>query len=173
MSRLMKLVFPCALLVALALLVPAGSAAARPLVAKDGKIHACYKFRGKHKGALRVVHGPRVRCRKRWRKVAWSVRSSGGSAGAPGPQGVPGPQGPIDTAAVEGLENRVDELLNRVESLETMVGSLCAQTKVLNEQTTALGNTLSSLGTLLEVALVAFEAPTVPTALPSYNCPTF
>lgn len=170
MSLRAKISFSCVLFVALAFLAPAASAA-RPLVAKDGKIHACYKFRGKHKGALRVVHGPRVRCRKKWRKVAWYVRPPIGSQSAPGPQGIPGPPGPIDTASVEALENKVTDLLNRVENLETAVGSLCAETKQLNEQTTALGKTLTSLGTLLEVALVAFEAPAVPTALPEYSCP--
>lgn len=172
MSLRAKISFSCALFVALAFLAPAASAA-RPLVAKDGKIHACYKFRGKHKGALRVVHGPRVRCSKKWRKVAWYVRPPIGSQGTPGPQGAPGPAGPIDTVSVEALENKVTELLNRVESLETVVGSLCTQTEQLNQQTTALGSTLGSLGTVLEVALVAFEAPAVPAPLPSFSCPAF
>lgn len=134
MSLRAKVTLPCVLLAALALLVPAGSAAARPLVAKDGKIHACYKFRGKHKGALRLVHGPRVRCQKKWRKVAWYVHPPIGPQGAPGPQGVSGPQGApglVDPAALEALESRVTELLSRVESLETVVGLLCVQTEAL------------------------------------------
>lgn len=178
MSLRTKLSVVCVLLAAFAVTsFGAGPAAAQPLIARDGKIHACYKFKGKRKGLLRVVHGRRVRCPKRWKKVSWYAGRRRGPAGPVGPQGPPGPvgeRGPAGVTAavsVEGLENQVSELLARVQKLETVVGSLCAQTEALNEQTTALGKSLNSLGTLLEVALVAFEAPAVPAALPEYSCP--
>jgi hypothetical protein len=134
MSLRAKIPLLCALLVAPALLVPAAPASAHLLLAKDGKIHACYKAKGRGKGTLRVVRNGRVRCPRKWRKVSWYAVAPVTPPAPAGPQGIPGPQGepgPIDTAAVEALENRVTELLNRVESLETVVGSLCAQTEAL------------------------------------------
>jgi hypothetical protein len=121
-------------LAVLALLVSVAPASAHLLLAKDGKIHACYKTKGKGKGTLRVVRNAKVRCPRKWRKVSWYAVAPVAPPVAVGPQGIPGPQGapgPLDTAAVDALENRVTELLTRVESLETLVGSLCAQTEAL------------------------------------------
>jgi hypothetical protein len=175
-------------------------ASAAPLVGRDGKIHACYKFKGKAKGTLRVVHSAKVRCPRQWKKVAWSATvpaGAPGAQGAPGPSGEPGAKGEIGlpgTAAnvvVEDLEKQVNELLTKVQSLESVlagvnneqltkaigavpvVETLCTQTKKLNEQSTALGTSMGALNTVLEPLLLGFSPVTVPTALPAFTCPAF
>ncbi|HEV2789708.1 MAG TPA: hypothetical protein VGV69_00230, partial [Solirubrobacterales bacterium] len=106
-----------------ALLLLPSSASAAPLVGKDGKIHACYKAKGKGKGTLRVVRGAKARCPKKWKKVSWSTRAFpgpavAGPAGPAGPQGEKGAPGTAGNVVVEELEAKVSELLTKVESLE-------------------------------------------------------
>jgi hypothetical protein len=176
------------------------SAPAAPLVAKDGKIHACYKSKGAAKGTLRVVRSAKVRCPRRWKKVAWSAT---GPAGAPGPQGAPGAAGDpgargevglpgtAGNVVVTELEDKVTELLTRVQSLEGVlagidnaqlqkaiaaipaVQALCAQSVKLNEQTTKLGESTAALNTILDVLILTFVPVEVPTALPAFSCPSF
>ena len=179
------------------LLMGSTSASGAPLIAKDGKIHACYKAKGKGKGTLRVVRNGKVRCPKKWRKVAWYA------SGQPGPQGQPGPAGPAGApggagerglpgtagvVVVEELEDKVTELLTRVESLESVlkgitnadlknaiasvpvVEALCAQSDALTDQTTALGGSLSGLATIVDT-LTVMAIPAVPAALPPFECP--
>ena len=121
-------------------LVLTGSAAAKPLIGKDGKINACYRVKGKPKGELRVVKSAKARCRRGERKVAWVVSGAVGSAGAPGEigatghsgaQGSDGTSGTSSTATLEekvlGLTERVKELegiTERVEDLEGILGDL-------------------------------------------------
>jgi hypothetical protein len=106
-------------------------AAAAP-VDRDGKIHACYRVKGKPKGAMRVVRSGKVRCRRGERKVAWvttgavgttgaaGVPGAAGTAGADG-GGAAGPVGPAGTTSVlstSELEEAIDLLTARVASLE-------------------------------------------------------
>src|SRR3954454_9490028 len=53
-------------------------ASAASLVARDGKIHACYKSRGKGKGTLRVVRNAKVKCPKKWKIPAWYASGPAG-----------------------------------------------------------------------------------------------
>jgi hypothetical protein len=186
------------ILVLLGFLAFAATASAASPVAKDGKIHACYKAKGKGKGTMRLVRNGKVRCPKKWRKVAWYAAGQGGSAGQPGAAGANGPQGPqgerglpgtAGNVVVEDLEKQVKELLTKVQSLEAIldgvtnaellnaiglapvVGALCEQTEDLNGQTTALGTTLGSLNTVLNTLLIGFSPVSVPAALPSFSCP--
>jgi hypothetical protein len=189
------------LLALLGCLLFSGSASAASLVAKDGKIHACYKAKGKGKGTLRVVRNGKVRCPKKWKKTAWYASQSAGPvgpAGPPGETGTPGATGQqgdrglpgtAGNVSVEELEKQVKELLTKVKSLEAIldgitnaellnaiglapvVGALCEQTEDLNGQTTALGSTLSSLNTVLGPLLPLFSPVSVPTALPAFSCP--
>ena len=137
-----------ALLILLALVVSAGfatsSASAASLVAKDGKIHACYKAKGKGKGTLRVVRNGKVRCPKKWKKVAWAASSQpgpqgqagpAGAGGAPGDRGLPGTAGNV---VVEELEDKVTELLTKVANLETILKGI--NNTQLKEAIAALAN---------------------------------
>lgn len=184
------------LLCATALLFVSASASASYPIAKDGKIYACFKTKGKAKGTIRVIRSAKVRCPRKWRKMAWNavVRPGPeGQEGAAGSNGLPGPKGEPGTAGnvvVEGLEDKVNELLTRVESLETLltgvtntgllnaiglvpvVGELCEQTEELNDQTTALGTTLGSLNAVLDTLLLGFSPIEVPTALLDFTCQT-
>lgn len=158
-------------------------AAAAPLIGKDGRIHACYKVKGKAKGTLRVVRSAKARCPRKWRKVAWNAGGPAGSAGSqgeagaqgaggqPGPRGESGPPGTAGNVVVKGLEEKVIELLARVQSLESVLGVVCTQAKDLNEQSTELGDSLEALNTVLEPLLVLFSPVSVPTALPPFTCP--
>jgi hypothetical protein len=185
-----------ALLAVLGLTVLGSTASAASPIAKDGKIHACYKAKGKGKGTLRLVRNGKTRCPRRWKKVAW--QANGGSvAGQPGPagqtgatgaQGERGATGTAGNVVVEGLESKVNELLTKVQSLEAVlkgitntdlknaialgpvVASLCDQSAALTGQTTALGDTLGSLNTVLNTVLVGFSPVTVPSALSPFSC---
>jgi len=123
---------PAAVLAALAVLLAAfcGSAAAKrhSLVGGDGKIHACYRVKGKPKGALRVVRSPRAHCRRGERKVAWSVAAgssapgSGGQAGSEGQAGAGGASGTSPSEAA--LKAQIGALSLKVESLENLLAGL-------------------------------------------------
>lgn len=100
------------------LLLCQGAPPAQGAVGKDGQIHACYRVKGKPKGALRVVRSAKARCRRGERKAAWSVAGSSGIAsqgaqGAPGQAGANGSNG--DEAA---LKAQIGALSLRVEALE-------------------------------------------------------
>ncbi len=123
-----------AAVVLLALLTPRAGAAAS-LVGKDGKIHACYKAKGKGKGNLKVVRGAKAKCPKGWKKTAWSATGSGsvgptgpqgqpGQAGSVGPQGATGASGRSESVVVNELEDKVTELLTKVQSLETVLAGV-------------------------------------------------
>src|SRR3954447_3060844 len=118
-----------------ALVLTSASASGASLVAKDGKIHACYKAKGKGKGTLRVVRNGRVKCPKKWKKTAWYA------AGQPGPQGEQGPRGETGSAGATGatgapgrnenvvvneLEDKVTELLTKVKQLGALIPSVAA-----------------------------------------------
>jgi hypothetical protein len=189
-----------ALLAVLGLMAFASTASAASPVAKDGKIHACYKAKGKGKGTLRLVRNGKVRCPKKWKKVAWYAagqpgpagpQGQPGSAGAPGANGQPGERGLPGTAgnvAVEDLEKQVKELLTKVQGLETIlkgitnadlkeaiaavpvVEALCTQADALTEQSNGLGTALSGLSTIVDT-LTVMGLPSVPAALPPFECP--
>jgi hypothetical protein len=178
-------VLAIALLGTVLLLASAGEpASAAPLVGKDGKIHACYKVKGKAKGTLRVVRSAKVRCPRRWKKVAWTAAGSApapaenGAAGQPGATGGTGLPGTTPSVAdleskVTELQMKVTELLGKVGSLESVLVSVCTQTKSLNEQTKKLGESTSALNTVLDALIVTFVPVSVPTALAGFSCPPF
>ena len=117
-----------------ALLLSGTAASAGGVIAKDGKIHACYKAKGRGKGTLRVVRNAKVRCPRRWRKVSWYASGPAGpqgAAGSPGGNGETGTNGssglpgtPATATVVKGLEDKVTELLTKVQSLETILNGI-------------------------------------------------
>jgi hypothetical protein len=182
---------------ALILTAVSGSASAASPVAKDGRIHACYKAKGKAKGTLRVVRSAKVRCPRGWKKTAWNAggvlgasgENGGNGVGEPGSAGGNGANGTTGTnAKVTSLESQVTELLTKLKSLESVlagitntqlkeaignvpvVASLCTEAKKLNEQSNGLGTALGALGALLD-PLTGGALPTIPAALPAFQCP--
>jgi hypothetical protein len=177
----------------------APSAHAAPLVGKDGRIHACYKLKGKGKGNLRVVRGAKARCPRGWKKTSWSATGAPGAAGEnganggdgqPGSAGGTGANGAAGTSArVTSLESQVTELLGKLKGLEgilagitnaglkeaignvPVVAALCGQAKSLNEQTAKLGESSGALNTLLDTLIPLFVPVAVPAALPAFGCP--
>lgn len=115
-----------AALAAAAMLLAAlgATASAAPLVGKDGKIHACYRVKGKPKGSLRVVPAKK-HCRRGERKVAWSAVGSSGQAGTTGAAGANGQAGGgqagtngSDGSSEAALKTQIAGLTLKVESLE-------------------------------------------------------
>ena len=163
-----------------ALLLASPAASAKSPIGKDGKIHACYKWKGKGKGALRVVRSAKVRCPKKWRKVSWYVKGPSTPIGVPGPagpQGEKGPAGVADDAVVKQLEGKVSQLLTRVEELEALlptVQTLCAQVETVTGQINAVEGALGglNLNPVLTVLGGVLNIPTLPGALPAFNCPS-
>jgi hypothetical protein len=187
-------------MLAVGLMLISTTATAAPLV-KNGRIHACYKVKGKAKGAVRLVRSAKARCPRGWKKVAWNASGQSGapgetgsggengSAGEPG-QGTKGDPGALTTGTkVASLETKVTELLTKLKSLESIlagvnnqqlkeaigavpvVSALCGQTKSLNEQTTALVGSAGALNTLLDTLIPLFAPVAVPAALPGFSCP--
>lgn len=159
-------------------LLTSAPATAAGIVARDGKIHACYKAKGSGK----------VKCPKRWKKTAWYA------AGRPGPQGEQGSQGQIGATGATGatgaqgaagrnenvvvneLEDKVTELLTKVKELEAlvpMVGALCTQASTLTEQANSMEEALGGLklNAVLTTLGGVLEVPTLPGALPAFSCP--
>lgn len=172
-----------ALLGAVLALAWAGSpASAASIVAKDGKIHACYKVKGKARGTLRVVRGAKVRCPRGWKKTAWNAagvaggnggngeNGSGGGAGEPGSPGSAGGTGTTaEKASISSLEKQVTDLLAKVKSLEGILSGISnAQLKdaigavpvvqMLCAQTKSLNEQSAKLGEATQ-ALNAVLAP--------------
>src|SRR3954452_10656436 len=87
----------CALV---ALASTSASASGASLVARDGRIHACYKAKGRGKGTLRVVRSAKVKCPRKWKKTSWYAS---GPAGPEGAAGSPGGNGETGTNGGSGL----------------------------------------------------------------------
>lgn len=126
--RDLRVVSIAALAAVLTLLVclPGSAAAKRQsFVGHDGKIHACYRVKGKPKGMVRVVRGTRHRCRRGERRMAWSVTASAdGAAGAAGTAGSSGGASSSSSTDLAALEGKVGALAFKVEALEGILGGI-------------------------------------------------
>lgn len=184
-----------AAVVALAVLALAspGSAAAKP-IGKDGRIYACYKVKGKPKGALRVLVNQKRRCKRGERRVVWFTAGPGGREGAAGQQGASGQPGasgaggtsePSLGANVSSLGVKVgglEDLLQGITATELTeaVGSLadlealCNQATALTSQISLLEGVIGGLGLngVLEALGGLLEVPALPQALEPFACPT-
>ena len=165
-----------------------GTASAAP-PGKNGTIHACYKVKGKPKGAMRIVMSSKARCRRGERKVAWTAVGTGGKAGANGQPGASGSE--TSTSANEAaLKTEIASLNLRLEALEGMlsgitrgellgavgavpvVDALCEQTPELVEQVNTLQGVIGGLGLEPALELIGLlEVPTLPTPLEPFSCP--
>jgi hypothetical protein len=93
------------------------------LVGKNGEVYACYKSKGKRKGAVRLV-AKNGHCRKGEKKVSWSVTGpsgENGSSGESGSSGEGGAGGETGAAGKQTLEKQVQSLTSKVTSLESVL----------------------------------------------------
>jgi hypothetical protein len=151
--------FALALLAAAALCtaVVAGEAGGA-LVGKDGRVHACYKAKGKRKGAVRLV-AKKGKCHKGEKKVSWSAvgpTGENGSNGENGAGGEGGAGGEKGTAGTQGLEKQVQSLTSKITSLESVLKGV-TNTELLG----ALGKLQGVSGTGLQEAVA--KVPVVKT----------
>lgn len=119
---------------AMLLLGLSGTAAAAKPIGADGKIHTCYKAKGKAKGSLRVVRAGK-KCKRGWKKLAWVATSTAGSPGATGAGGAggtgggghggsSGDSGANGTDKTSLLETQVASLSLKVDGLEGLLEGL-------------------------------------------------
>lgn len=188
-----------AMLAAAAMLLAAfhGSASAAPLVGKDGKIYACYRVKGKPKGAMRLLFKAKKRCARGERRVAWVMAgapSSTGSAGQTGSVGQPGAAGqsgrdgaqgetdPALAAQISALSLRLDsvesvldgvtnvDLLGALDSLP-LVDDLCTQASTLTTGLNALRAGVLDLSILGDITgLLGLNTSGLPAALNAFTC---
>jgi hypothetical protein len=115
-----------ALLAAAALCAAVVAGAANgALVGKDGRVYACYKAKGKRKGAVRLV-AKKTKCRKGEKKVSWSVAGpsgEGGENGQNGENGVGGEGGVGGEKGLsqQGLEKQVQSLTSKLTQVESVL----------------------------------------------------
>lgn len=168
------------------LLSTAGPASAAKPLGKDGTIYACFKAKGKNKGALRVVsRKPACRKMRGWRPLSWSVTGPAGheariergqqgpqgDAGAEGKVGQAGAAGQVEESLLETIEDQttqINALTAQVADLEGTVGDACGQLSTLTDQSneildSLLGSSVAILGNLLNV-------PSPPDELPTFEC---
>lgn len=102
--------------------LPAGAGAAK-LIGKDGKVYACYKAKGKSKGAVRLVP-KKGKCKRGEKKVSWGAAGPAGESGGSGENGTNGASGTggeTGTAGTKGLEGRISALTTKLTSLESVL----------------------------------------------------
>ncbi|HVO53899.1 MAG TPA: hypothetical protein VMT37_05745 [Solirubrobacterales bacterium] len=176
------------------------SASAAGIVGRDGKVYACYRTKGKAKGAVRLV-AKKKKCRKGWRKISWSATGPAGENGQNGAAGEPGAGG---EPGVAGLEGRVEKLTSRVETLEGKlkgitnaslnealsklqgvsgkqlqeavsavadVNALCAQGAKLTEQVNSLGSAVGAAEVIGGLGLALLFPQALPSPLAAFGCP--
>jgi hypothetical protein len=146
-----------------------GAGAAAP-VGADGIIHACYKAKGKHKGAVRIVPaGKKCKRKKREKPIQWNVA---GQIGTPGASGQSGSSLEVTTPLT-----KIESLESTVQSLTSALNTACGQVQTLTTQSNGIGTAVSSiLGAGLPAPLSVtigslIPGTTVPAALPAFSCP--
>ncbi|HEY5941476.1 MAG TPA: hypothetical protein VIT89_01270 [Solirubrobacterales bacterium] len=138
-ANVKSLTIPIALLAAAAMLLVGlcGSASAARSIGKGGTLQACYKVKGKQKGAMRVVPTG-TRCKKGERKLAWKMAgapgqtgatgASGGSGSTTGQNGTNGGSGTNGTNGTNGntatLESKIAGLNLKIDGLEKVLDGL-------------------------------------------------
>jgi hypothetical protein len=176
-SRLALVALSAVATMLFACLCGTASAQRNPLVGRDGKIHACYRVKGKPRGALRVVRSPRAHCRRGERKVAWTVAGAEGTAGSTGAAGAPGGQGGDGTqgAITTTLTEQVKSLSARIDGLEATLAGVCEQSEALTEQVNLVAEVVKGLGLngVLKTLGGLLEIPELPKPLGTFTCPSF
>jgi hypothetical protein len=120
-SRLGGLAIALLATVAICVSAVVADAGAAKLVGKNGQVYACYKAKGKRKGAVHLV-AKKGKCHKGEKKISWSSVGPAGKSGESGENGSNGESGAGGEQGVAGttqtLEKQVNQLTNKVTSLE-------------------------------------------------------
>lgn len=136
---------------------PGGASAAQPYTA-SGTVNACYKAKGKEKGALRLVKNARKCKRMRgWRAVSWAAvgpsgapgpADSGSSAGgSAGPSGPVGPKGDAGSPGSPGVVGELEQsLLDTIQDQSDQIAALTAQVNGLTGDLVDLEGVVGLLG---------------------------
>ncbi len=130
----------------------AANAGAAQLVGKNGQVYACYKAKGKHKGAVHLV-AKKGKCRKGEKKISWNVSGPAGKtgeSGESGSNGESGSSGATGEAGVKTLEKEVTTLTGKVASLESVLKGIGN-----TELTAALAKLQGISGTQLQEAVAS------------------
>lgn len=122
------------------------------LIGKNGRVYACYKAKGKRKGAVRLVT-KKGKCHKGEKKVSWSAVGPSGESGENGQNGENGVGGEGGTggekgATATGLEKQVQSLTTKVTQLESVLKGINP-----GDLTGALGKLQGVSGTGLQEAV--------------------
>jgi hypothetical protein len=121
------------------------------LIGKDGRVYACYKAKGKRKGAVRLV-AKKGKCHKGEKKVSWAatpaLAGENGQNGENGVAGEGGAGGEKGATATQGLEKQVQSLTSKVTQLESVLKGI-TNTELLG----ALGKLQGVSGTGLQEAV--------------------
>jgi hypothetical protein len=142
-------VLALALLAAAAICVTAlvTDAGAVKLVGKNGQVYACYKAKGKRKGAVHLV-AKKGKCHKGEKKVSWNSVGPAGKSGESGENGSNGESGAGGEAGLAGttqtLEKQVNQLTNKVTSLEGVLKGI-TNTELLGALTKLQGVSATGL----------------------------
>ncbi|HWA55220.1 MAG TPA: hypothetical protein VG816_13710 [Solirubrobacterales bacterium] len=147
-----------------------GTAGAASPVGKDGKIHACYRVKGKPKGSLRIVPAKQKRCKRGERKVSWSASSTTGIPGVNGTTGTTagGQSGASGTNGTNGnelaLKSQITDLALKLEGLEGILSGL-TNNKLLGAVDAVKGLTNSDLTEAVQAVPVVEQLCTQSSAL--------
>jgi hypothetical protein len=129
------------LLALIGLTLLARPAAAAPIGA-DGVVHACYKAKGKPKGAVRVIKaGKKCKAKKGEKPIAWTVFGSPGTGGSQGGAGDTGDTG-TDAASKQDLLT----LLSLIQQQSALIDQLTGQLGALGVDVDSLTGQLDALG---------------------------
>lgn len=102
------------------------SAGGAKLVGKDGRVYACYKAKGKAKGAVRLVPKGR-KCHKGEKKISWGVTGPAGESGQSGENGNNGTNGEgglggeKGTASLGSMQKQVESLTSKLATVESVL----------------------------------------------------
>lgn len=146
-------------------LAPSGASAAGKPFGKQALVFACFKAKGKNKGALRVVpHRKRCKKMRGWRAMSWSaaggkagVHGAGGNTGArgapgergePGPAGTPGAAGQIEQSLVETVQTQTAQIQALTNEVTTLTTELTTLTTELTDLEATVSNVCAQIDTL-------------------------
>jgi hypothetical protein len=125
-SRIGTLAVAALLAVAVVGAALATDAGAAKLVGANGRVYACYKAKGKSKGAVRLV-AKKGRCKRGEQKISWNVTGPAGKTGQSGENGSSGEtgsSGATGEAGLKTLEQKVTQLTSKVTSLESVLSGI-------------------------------------------------